>query len=148
MSEINENNLIPVTLSDLKAGQRVEKRTAADGSVFYVVHGVGSFVSGGKVFVEAQTTFTDDSSTTATVQVKANRVYKFTQPLTQLNIESVENSVLESEILFTAGGSISVAVPSSVGVLVMPTFAENKSYCISVKHGIIVGAEYTPGVEA
>lgn len=28
MSEISENNLIPVSLSDLKAGQRIEKRTA------------------------------------------------------------------------------------------------------------------------
>lgn len=146
--EINENNLIPVTLSDLKAGQRVEKRTAADGSVFYVVHGVGSFVSGGKVFVEAQTTFTDDTSTTATIRMKANRVYKFTQPLTRLVIESVENSVLESEILFTAGAGIRVTTSTAIGDVAMPVFTEGKSYFLSVKHGIIVGAEYTPGVEA
>ena len=102
----------------------------------------------GSVVFAGQAVVTDDTSTVATLQVKANKCYKFTQPLTQLNIESVDNSVLESEILFTAGSSISVAVPSSVGVVAMPAFAAGKSYCLSVKHGVIVGAEYTPGGEA
>ena len=144
MSEINENNLIPVTLSDLKAGQRIEKRTAADGSVFYVVHGVGSFVAGGKVFVEAQTTFTDDTSTTATVQMKANRVYKFTKPLTQLIIESVEDSVLESEVIFTAGSSIKVTVPESVAFVSTPSLVNNKRHILSIKNNTAVLVSYSP----
>lgn len=103
--------------------------------------------TGSMVFV-GQSVVTDDTSTTATLQIKANRCYKFTQPLTQLTIESVEDSVFESEVIFTAGAGVSVALPASVGVVAMPTFADGKSYCLSVKHGIIVGAEYTPGVEA
>ena len=103
-------------------------------------------LSTGSVVFVGQSVVTDDTSTTVNIQMKANRVYKFTQPLTQLNIESVDNSVFESEIIFTAGSSISVAVPSSVGVIVMPTFSAGKSYVISIKNGIAVGAEYTPGV--
>jgi hypothetical protein len=95
-----------------------------------------------------QSVVTDDTSTSVALHMKANRQYVYKQPLIQLTIESVDNSVLESEILFTAGDSISVAVPSSVGVIAMPTFTAGKSYAISIKNGIAVGAEYTPGGEA
>lgn len=146
MSEINENNLIPVTLSNLKAGQRIEKRTAADGSIFYVVQGVGSFVSGGKVFVEAQTTFTDETSTTVTLDVMAaNRRYVYTQPLTSLTVTAVEISTLESEIRFTAGTTITVELPSALGLIAPPIFTSGSSYIISVKDNVAVIANYTPG---
>ena len=41
MSNINENNLIPISISSLKPGQRMETRTLSDGRVVYVVQGVG-----------------------------------------------------------------------------------------------------------
>lgn len=101
--------------------------------------------TGSAVFA-GQSVVTDATSTSVALHMKANRVYEFTQPLTQLTIESVEDSVFESEVIFTAGAGVSVALPASVGVVAMPSFADGKSYCLSVKHGIIVGAEYTPGV--
>ena len=144
MSEINENNLIPVTLSDLKAGQRLEKHTASDGSVFYVVQGVGSFVSGGKVFVEAQTTIVDDTSTEPVIDIlKANRRYVFTQPIKSLFISAVDNSTLESDIEFTVGDTDAVVqLPASLKMVNRAAFKRNESYIISVKNNIAVMAGY------
>lgn len=145
MSNINENNYTPVNQADLKAGQRLIKRTAADGSVIYLAGGVGSFVAGGKVFVEAQTSFTDDTSTEVVMSVAGNRSYRYTQPLTSLTIESVENSPLESEIIFTAGDTITASIPASVGVVGILTILAYKSYVLSIKNNILTVAEYIPG---
>ena len=147
MSEISENNLIPVALSDLKKGQRIAKRTAADGSVFFVVQGVGSFVSGGKVFVEAQTTIMDDTSTEPLIDIlKANRRYVFTQPITQLTVNAIEDSSLESMIEFTVGNLDAVVqLPASLKMVNRAAFKRNESYIISVKNSIAVMAGYVPG---
>ena len=146
MSNINENNLIPVNPADLKPGQRLEKHTASDGSVFYVVQGVGSFVSGGKVFVEAQTTITDDTSTDAAIDIlKANRRYVFTQPITSLSVNAIEDSNLESVIEFTVGESdANVQLPASLKMVNRASFKRNESYIISVKNNIAVMAGYVP----
>lgn len=146
MSEINENNLIPVNATALKAGQRLEKHTASDGSVFYVVQGVGSFVSGGKVFVEAQTTITDNTSTEPVIDIlKANRRYVFTQPITSLFVSAVEDSNLESVIEFTVGESdANVQLPASLKMVNRAAFKRNESYIISVKNNIAVMAGYVP----
>lgn len=146
MSNINENNYTPVTQSDLKAGQRLIKRTAADGSVIYLAGGVGSFVAGGKVFVEAQTSFTDYTSTEVVMSVEGNRSYRYTQPLTSLTVEYIENSPLESEIIFTTGDEITASIPASVGVVGILTILANKSYVLSIKNNILTAAEYIPGV--
>ena len=146
MSNINENNLIPVNTADLKPGQRLEKHTASDGSVFYVVQGVGSFVSGGKVFVEAQTTIMDDTSTSPVIPVlKANRRYVFTQPLTSLFVSAVEDSNLESVIEFTVGDSDAVVqLPASLKMVNLAAFKKRESYIICVKSNIAVMAGYVP----
>lgn len=145
MSDINENNLTPITQIDLKAGQRLIKRTAADGSVIFIAGGVGSFVAGGKVFVEAQTSFTDNTSTTATIDIAANRRYVFTQPLTSLTIQSVEDGALESEVQFATGSSIQVVLPASLAIVTEENFQPNKHYIISIKNNIAAIASYTPG---
>ena len=146
MSNINENNLIPVNTADLKAGQRLEKHTAEDGSVFYVVQGVGSFVSGGKVYVEAQTTIVDDTSTEPVIDIlKANRRYVFTQPITSLFVSAVEDSNLESVIEFTVGDTDAVVqLPASLKMVNRAAFKRNESYIISVKNNIAVMAGYVP----
>lgn len=146
MSNINENNLIPISVNSLKPGQRLEKYTAADGSVFFVTQGVGAFTSGGKVYVEAQTSFIDDTSTEVVMSVKGNRSYKYTQPLASIAIESIENSPLESEIIFTTGNTFTASVPASIGVVGILTLLANKSYVLSIKNNILTAAEYTPGV--
>jgi hypothetical protein len=147
MSNINENNLIPVNPADLKTGQRLEKHTASDGSVFYVVQGVGSFVAGGKVFVEAQTTIVDDTSTEPVIDIlKANRRYVFTQPITSLFVGAVENSTLESDIEFTVGDTdANVRFPASLKMVNSTAFKRNESYIISIKNNRAVMAGYAAG---
>ena len=55
MSNINENNLIPISVDSLKPGQRMEARTLANGRTIYVVQGVGGstapITSGGGIGV-------------------------------------------------------------------------------------------------
>lgn len=146
MNNVNENNLIPVSVADLKAGQRLEKHTAADGSIFYVAQGVGSFVSGGKVFVEAQTTFTDDTSTSVVIDtLLANRRYVYTQPLTSLIVNHIETSNLESAIEFTAGENIQVMLPASLRMINSEEFNQGNSYYIAIRNNIAVMASYVDG---
>lgn len=144
MSDINENNLIQVDAASLKAGQRLEKHTASDGSVFYVVQGVGSFVSGGKVFVEAQTTIVDDTRTEPVIDIlKANRRYVFTQPITSLFISAVEDSALESDIEFTVGDTdANVTFPDTLKFINRAAFRRNESCVISVKNNLAVMAGF------
>lgn len=149
MSEISDNNLIPIPLSNLKAGQRLEKRTAADGSTIYIAQGIGSFVSGGKVFVEAQTTFTDDTSTEVTLPLMAaNRRYVYTQPLTRLDIEAIADSSLESEVRFIAGTNVVVTLPATVGLVNQMQFVAGLRYIICVKDNTAVITTYSVGEDA
>ena len=98
----------------------------------------------GSVVFAGQSVVTDNTSTTATLQVKANKCYKFTRPLTQLTIESVENSVLESEVIFTAGSSIKVTIPESVAFVSTPSLINNKRHILSIKHNTAVLVSYSP----
>lgn len=146
MSKISDNNLVSIPLSSLKAGQRLEKRTAADGSVIYIAQGIGSVVSDGKVYVEAQTTFTDDTSTNVTIdRLAANRQYVYTQPLTRLIITAVDDNTLESEIRFTAGQNFRITLPNSVGIINQVTFTPGISYVVVIKNNLVVMSDYTTG---
>lgn len=148
MSKISDNNLVSIPLSSLKAGQRLEKRTAADGSVIYIAQGIGSVVSDGKVYVEAQTTFTDDTSTEVTIpSLLANRRYVYTQPLTSLTIEEVTDSPLESEIKFTAGADPVVTLPATVGLVNQIQFVAGARYIICIKNNVAVITNYSVGEE-
>ena len=82
------------------------------------------------------------------LSVEANARYVVKSAITKLTVTSVANSNLESEIQFTAGSSITVELPASLGVIGEPSFEAGKSYIISVKNNIAVAAEYTPGVSA
>ena len=115
-------------------------------------------------YARAQLTVTDSTATTATIaNLAANTRYVFTQPLTSLTVGAVTDSVLESEIQFTAGDSIGVDFPASLGMVGIddtddtgdtgdtyeePAFEPGKSYIINIKNNIAVAAEYTPGVTA
>ena len=97
----------------------------------------------------SQTTVTNSSSTAAVIgSLAANTRYVYTKALTSLKVSAVVDSSMESEIQFTAGSSITVELPASLGVIGEPTFEAGKSYVISVKNNIAVAAEYTPGVTA
>lgn len=88
----------------------------------------------------------NSGATTAVLDIDANTRYVFSNPVIKLTVNSVANSTLESEIQFTAGSSITVELPASLGMIGEPSFEGGKSYVISFKNNIAVAAEYTPGV--
>ena len=81
-----------------------------------------------------------------TMEITGGKHWTFEQPLEGMTFSSVANSHLESEVIFTGGTALNVNIPASVSVIGEPTFAAGKSYVINVRDGILVAAEYTPGV--
>ena len=148
MSIINDSNIIDVQDNTLVAGQRAMRLTLADGSTFIVPVGVGSFVAGGKVYVEAMRTVTDTLSTSKTISnFDANTRYVFEKPLTSLNIISVTDSVFESVIQFSTASSVTtIDLPASVGFIGSTTLEPDSHYIISIRNNIAVIAKYEPGV--
>lgn len=117
---------------------------------------LGQAASGGGGGGSSQTTVTNSSSTAAVIgSLAANTRYVYTKALTSLKVSAVVDSSMESEIQFTAGASINVDLPASLGMIGdddtddtdgEPVFEAGKSYIINVKNNIAVAAEYTPGV--
>jgi hypothetical protein len=108
---------------------------------------LGQAASGGGGGGSSQTTVTDSNSTAAVIgSLAANTRYVYTKALTSLKVSAVVDSSMESELQFTAGSSITVELPATLGVIGEPSFEAGKSYIISVKNNIAVAAEYTPGV--
>ena len=93
---------------------------------------------------------TDTATTQAVIPLGGGTHWTFTQPLSGLTFTSVENSHDESVVKFTTGGTFNsdnVDIPASVEIIGNePSFAADKSYCISVVDNGLVGAERTPGV--
>lgn len=109
---------------------------------------IGVISGGGGGGGAAMSTITDSTSTSATIaELEENVRYLYTQPLTDLTVESVPDSAQETEIQFTAGSDITVSLPADVGI--MPTggvvFAAGASYIINFRNKIAVIASYTPG---
>ena len=148
MSIINDSNIIDVQDNTLVAGQRAMRLTLGDGSTIIVPVGVGSFVAGGKVYVEAMRTVTDTFSTSKTISnLDANTRYVFEKPLTSLNIISVTDSVFESVIQFSTASSVTtIDIPASVGFIGSTTLEPDSHYIISIRNSIAVIAKYEPGV--
>jgi hypothetical protein len=135
---INQNNVIDVDDASLAAGQRAIMIETANGNVVIPV-GVGSFVAGGKVFVEAQSTITDENGTTVTIDlVKAHTRYELTNPVQTLTVSAIEDSNFESEIQFTAGASITVKLPADAKFIGNALFLPNTEYIIVIKNSTIV----------
>lgn len=83
----------------------------------------------------------DTTATAPTLAVNANTVYIYQKALTHLTISSVDISVQETTIYFTAGSTITVSLPASVKTIGSMSFDPDKSYVISIKDGIAVSAE-------
>jgi hypothetical protein len=83
----------------------------------------------------------NNSSTTLVIYARANTTHIYQKPLTSLYISTVDVSVQETTIYFTAGSSITVTLPASVKTIGTMSFEPNKSYVISIKDGIAVSAE-------
>ena len=83
----------------------------------------------------------DNSSTSLTIYAMANTTHVYQKPLTRLYISTVDVSVQETTIYFTAGSSITVTLPASVKTIGSMSFEPNKSYVISIKDGVAVSAE-------
>lgn len=131
---ISASNTIDVQDTTLVNGQRAIMISTATGNVVIPV-GVGSFVAGGKVFIEAQKTVTDNSSTAMELNVADNTRYEF-GTLTSLTIDGVPQSGLSSVITFTAGAGFSLSLPVSVATIGEilagnEPFIEGKRYVIS-----------------
>lgn len=148
MADISTTNIVDVKDETLAVGQRAIKITTDSGSVVVPV-GVGSFMAGGNVYVEAQKKVTDTTSTSVTIPVvKANTRYEFTQPLTSLTIDAVLDSGLESDIVFTAGTGFALKLPSdlahTIGGLLEGTevFSYGVSYIISFRYNEAIACKF------
>ena len=142
---INSNNIIDVVDMSLATGQRAIMISTADGNIVIPV-GVGSFVAGGKVYVEAQKTVTD-IATEVTRAVEDNTRYVYEYPLTALNITAVPQTNLESEVVFTAGAGFSLSMPADVntiGELLSgdEPFVQGKRYVIAMKNNEAIAYSY------
>lgn len=143
---INSNNIVDVADITLAAGQRAIMISTADGNIVIPV-GVGSFVAGGKVFVEAQETVSDSSSTTVAKAIEDNKRYVYTAPLATLDITAVPQTNLESEVVFTAGAGFSLSMPADVntiGELLSgdEPFVQGKRYVIALKNNEAIAYSY------
>ena len=92
------------------------------------------------------TYLTGGTGSDITLALTGGTHWTFEQVLEGLTFSSVENSHHESEVVFTGGTTLNVAIPASVSVIGTPAFAAGKSYVINVRDGFLVAAEYTPGV--
>ena len=83
----------------------------------------------------------DASSTTATLDLDANKLYTFATALTALTISSIPAGTYETEIQFTTDATFTfTATPLAnkwIGVD-SPTFDASTSYIISIKNGYAV----------
>lgn len=70
--------------------------------------------------------------------IKANKVYKFVNELSELAITSVENSTLETEIYFKTGSGCTFTYPNDIILFGNSTLKPNSEYCISVKDRYMV----------
>lgn len=93
--------------------------------------------------VVAQQIFTDTTSTEAVISnMEANTRYVFTQPLTSLTIEAVENSNFESEVQFSTADSITVSLPDGLKFVGLRSFYPDSNFIMNVKNEIAVIEEY------
>ena len=136
MTILSNRNIVDISETTLSAGQRAMKITTSEGSVVVPV-GIGSFVAGGNIYVEAQKRVVDDTSTAVTLNVvEANVRYEYTQPLTSLNIFATQDTGLESDIVFTAGtGFILADLPVGINTL-GPLLAGEEAFTTGIKYVI------------
>ena len=151
MSAISTTNIIDVQDTTLMSGQRAVMITTPEGNIVIPV-GVGSFVAGGKVYVEAQKKVVDTTTTAANIAVNDNTRYEYTQPLTSLTLTSVPSSSLPSSIVFVAGSGFTMSIPGStytIGKLLggMEPFIEGKRYAISMSNNEAIAYTFNEVVE-
>jgi hypothetical protein len=94
----------------------------------------GSGAGGGMAAVSA-----DDTLTT----LAANTYYVFSAPVVSLDIATIETSLDEIVMQFTAGDGASISFPASLAWINEPTFEAGKTYLISIVNNIAVAAEVT-----
>lgn len=83
------------------------------------------------------TVLTDETSTS--MALAGNTIYKWTNALTELDIDSCEVSDYETVLYFTTGNSITFTVDSSIkwgGGNEQPTLEPNTVYCIAIRNGL------------
>ena len=85
----------------------------------------------------------DASSTTATLELAANKLYTFATALTALTISSIPVGTYETEIQFTTDATFTFTATGLQGKWIggAPTFEPNKSYVIAIKNGLAAWGE-------
>ena len=93
-------------------------------------------------------TSTDTTTTSASIaELAGGTAYVYTEPLTELTVESVVNTTVEDRLQFTLASGGSVGIPASCGLCPSGfVFEGGKSYLVAVMGGNVVAAEYQPGV--
>jgi hypothetical protein len=128
-----------------------EVNNATTGAAMYRIDGdglysaitgrkVGTIIGGGGAGGAAMQLVSADSTITA---LSANRYYQFSAPVSALNIATVETSVDEIVLRFTAGDGASISFPASLAWINEPSFEAGKTYLISIVNNIAVAAEVT-----
>ena len=126
-----------------------EVNNATTGAAMYQINGSGlySAITGRKVGTimggggsGGMTAVSADSTLTA---LAANTYYLFADPVSTLDIATVETSLDEIVLQFTAGDGVSISFPASLAWVGEPSFEAGKTYIISIVNNIAVAAEVT-----
>lgn len=81
----------------------------------------------------------NENTTISNIDIKANTVYIYQQPLTKFTANSVINSPLETTIYFTVGtDDFEFTVPQGLMTINQLFFDNGKHYVISIQNGVIV----------
>lgn len=83
------------------------------------------------------------SANTTLTSLAANTYYVFSAPVVSLNIATVETSLDEIVLQFTAEDGVSISFPASLSWVGEPSFEAGKTYLISIVNNIAVAAEVT-----
>lgn len=94
----------------------------------------------------AKTLITDTTSTAVTLaSLQTNALYRYTQPLTSIDISNVTDTTLETDIEFTAAEGFQLLLPANVKVETGLSFNAGGSYLINFYANHVVAGEFVAG---
>lgn len=125
--------------------------TASGGKLYFSGHSGASDKAGEVALVSelgGYATVSDTTNTSVAIPVLSGGTsFIYASALTSLSIASVVNTPVEDRLKFTLASGGSVSIPASCDVCPSGfTFEGGKSYVMAVMGGMVIAAEYQPGV--
>ena len=135
---------VPTTVAELPDASDYAKKTdIVQADWAQTDNTAGNFIKNKPEFLSPPTTEVVSNNVSAiTVYMYANRRYTYQKPVTSLTISYIEDSDLESELIFTTGESITVSFPDALRFVGNRYCAPDNKYILNVKNNIAVLVQY------